>query len=214
MFFAWAVFPYTLYSANNNTNDIIVAAVAAVAVATATSPLARGASIVAGFAVKLFPIILAPSWMLHDGTRRRGPLLDFVLGGIGIFLLTFWILAIDGDPIAGGVEFFDRTLRFQAERETPWTIFAQISELKVLQPVLTAVLRRRTIRRLAALSAALVIAFELTVNYWFYPYVTWFEPFVFVALLLATNEKTALDREGDQESTTGDQQESDQRKAG
>jgi hypothetical protein len=76
------------------------------------------------------------------------------------------------------------------------------------------VLKKRTIRRLAALSAALVIAFELTVNYWFYPYVTWFEPFVFVALLLATNEKTALDREGDQESTTGDQQESDQRKAG
>lgn len=225
MLFAWAVFPYTLYSANNNTNDIIVAAVAAVAVATATSPLARGASIVAGFAVKLFPIILVPLWMLHDGTRRRGPLLDFVLGGMGIFLLTFWVLALDGNPIAGAVEFFDRTLRFQAERETPWTIFAQIPELKVLQPVLTAVvvllafvvpvvLKKRTIRRLAALSAALVIAFELTVNYWFYPYVTWFEPFVFVALLLATNEKTALDRESDQESTTGDQGESDQRKAG
>ncbi len=38
-----------------------------------------------------------------------------------------------------------------------------------------------------------MIAFQLTVNYWFYPYVTWFEPFVFVSLLLATNEKTALD---------------------
>jgi hypothetical protein len=57
--------------------------------------------------------------------------------------------------------------------------------------------RRRTVRRLAAFSAALVIGFQLTVNYWFYPYVTWFEPFVFLALLAATNEKTALD--GDQE---------------
>jgi hypothetical protein len=164
-------------------------------------------------------------WMLQDGTRRRGPLLDFVLGGLGVFFLTFWVLALEGDPIAGAVEFFDRTLRFQGERETPWTVFAQIPELKVLQPVLTAavvllafvvpvVLKKRTIRRLAALSAALVIAFELTVNYWFYPYVTWFEPFVFVALLLATNEKTALDREGDQGPTTGDQQESASRKAG
>jgi hypothetical protein len=225
MLFAWAVFPYTLYSANNNTNDIIVAAVAAVAVAVATSPLARGASIVSGFAIKLFPILLAPLWMLQDGTRRRGPLLDFVLGGLGVFFLTFWVLALEGDPIAGAVEFFDRTLRFQGERETPWTVFAQIPELKVLQPVLTAavvllafvvpvVLKKRTIRRLAALSAALVIAFELTVNYWFYPYVTWFEPFVFVALLLATNEKTALDREGDQGPTTGDQQESASRKDG
>ena len=58
--------------------------------------------------------------------------------------------------------------------------------------VVPVVLKKRTIRRLAALSAALVIAFELTVNYWFYPYVTWFEPFVFVALLLATNEKRRL----------------------
>ena len=225
MLFAWAVFPYTLYSANNNTNDIIVAAVAAVAVAAATSPLARGASIVSGFAIKLFPILLAPLWMLQDGTRRRGPLLDFVLGGLGVFFLTFWVLALEGDPIAGAVEFFDRTLRFQGERETPWTVFAQIPELKVLQPVLTAavvllafvvpvVLKKRTIRRLTALSAALVIAFELTVNYWFYPYVTWFEPFVFVALLLATHEKTALDRESDQGPTTGDQHESASRKAG
>jgi hypothetical protein len=206
MLFAWAVFPYTLYSANNNTNDIIVAAVAAVAIATATSPLARGASVVAGFAVKLFPIILAPLWMLHDGAKSRGSLLDFVLGGMGVFLLTFWVLALDGDPIGGVVEFFDRTLRFQGERETPWTIFAQVPALKVLQQALTAavvllafivpvVLKKRTIRRLAALSAAFVIAFELTVNYWFYPYVTWFEPFIFVALLLATSEKTALDRE-------------------
>ena len=53
--------------------------------------------------------------------------------------------------------------------------------------------RKKTVRRLAALSAAVVIAFQLTTNYWFYPYVIWFEPFVFLALLLATNEKTALD---------------------
>jgi hypothetical protein len=225
MLFAWAVFPYTLYSANNNTNDIIVAAVAAVAVATATSPLARGASIVAGFAVKLFPIILAPLWMLHDGTRRRGPILDFVLGGVGVFLLTFWVLALDGDPISGMQIFYEKTLAFQSGRETPWTIFAQVPELKVLQQVLTAavillafvvpvVLKKRTIRRLAALSAALVIAFELTVNYWFYPYVTWFEPFVFVALLLANNEKTALDRESDRQENAQPSAASDQRKAG
>jgi phosphoglycerol transferase MdoB-like AlkP superfamily enzyme len=53
--------------------------------------------------------------------------------------------------------------------------------------------REKTLRRLAALSAALVIAFQLTVNYWFYAYITWFEPFVFVSLLLATNQKSALD---------------------
>ncbi|MFL6031964.1 MAG: hypothetical protein ACJ73Y_04250, partial [Rubrobacteraceae bacterium] len=76
--------------------------------------------------------------------------------------------------------------------------------LKIIQqPLLAALIvvafivavwpRRRTIRRLAAFSAALIIGFELTTNYWFYPYVTWFEPFVFVALLPATNAKSPLD---------------------
>jgi hypothetical protein len=217
LFFAWAVFPYTLYSTNNNTNDIIVAAIAAVSLATAAYPLARGATVAAGFAVKLFPLILAPLWMLHDSTRRRGAILDFLLGGIGVVLLTFWVLALDGNPIEGLRLFYERTLAFQSARETPWSIFSQVPELRILQQPLTAAVvflafvvavfpKKRTIRRLAAFSAALIIAFELTVNYWFYPYVTWFEPFVFLALLPATNEKTELDGESDQVSAAGNQQ--------
>ncbi len=201
--FAWAAFPYTLYAANNNTNDIVVAAVSAVGLAAAASPLGRGASVAAGFAVKLYPIILAPLWMMHDGARRR-PIVDFVLGGVGVGLLTFWVILLDGRPVEAARLFFEKTLAFQGARETPWSIFSQVPALGFLQqPILAAVIvlafvvavwpRRRTIRRLAAFSAALVIGFQLTVNYWFYPYVTWFEPFVFLALLLATNEKTALD---------------------
>jgi hypothetical protein len=201
--FAWAVFPYTLYSANNNTNDIVVAAVLAVGLAAATSPLGRGASVAAGFAVKLYPIILAPLWMMHDGPRRR-PIVDFVLGGLGVILLTFWVLLLDGRPVEAARLFYEKTFAFQGVRETPWTIFSQVPALGFLQqPLLAAVVllafvvavwpRRRTVRRLAAFSAALVIGFQLTVNYWFYSYITWFEPFVFLALLLATNEKTALD---------------------
>ncbi len=203
--FAWAAFPYTLYSANNNTNDIVVAAVSAVGLAAAASPLGRGASVAAGFAVKLYPLILGPLWMMHDGVRRR-PIVDFVLGCLGVVLLTFWVLLIDGRPVEAATLFFERTLAFQGARETPWTIFGQVPVLGFLQqPLLAAVIllafvvavwpRKRTIRRLAAFSAALVIGFQLTTNYWYYPYVTWFEPFVFLALLPATNEKTALDGE-------------------
>jgi hypothetical protein len=215
--FAWAAFPYTLYAANNNTNDIVVAAVSAIGLAAATSPLGRGASVVAGFAVKLYPIILAPLWMMHGGVRRR-PIADFVLGGVGVFFLTFWVLLIDGRPIEAARLFYERTIAMQTSRETPWTIFSQIPELGFLQqPLLAAVIllafvvavwpRRRTVRRLAAFSAALVIGFQLSVDYWFYPYVTWFEPFVFLALLAATNEKTALD--GDQEPETDNRPEAE-----
>jgi hypothetical protein len=217
--FAWAAFPYTLYAANNNTNDIVVAAIAAIGLAAASSPLGRGATIVAGFSVKLYPIILAPLWMMHDGVARRRPIVDFVVGGVGVLLLTFWVLVMDGRPIEAARLFYEKTIAFQGTRESPWTIFSQVPEVGFLQqPLLAGVIllafvvavwpRRRTLRRLAAFSAALVIGFELTTNYWFYPYVTWFEPYVFMALLAATNEKTVLDgskednAEGGQEGTT------------
>ncbi len=204
--FAWCVFPYTLYSTNNNTNDVVVAAVSAIGLAAASSPLARGASIAAGFAIKLYPLVLGPLWITHDGLRRR-PVVDFLLGATGVVLMTFWALFLDNQPVEAVKLFYEKTLAFQDDRETPWTIFAQVPELSFLQRPLTAlaillavlvafVPRVRTTRRLAALSAAVVIAFQLTTNYWFYPYVTWFEPFVFLSLLLATNEKTPLDAPG------------------
>ncbi len=204
--FAWCVFPYTLYSTNNNTNDIIVASAAAVGIALAASPIARGAAIAAGFSIKLYPLLLGPLWLLHGGLRRR-PITDFIVGGAAVILMTFWVLLMDGNPVENARLFFERTLAFQGDRETPWTIFAQVPALSFLKTpltILTVILalvvavipRKRTIRRLAAFSAALVILFQLTVNYWFYPYVTWFEPFIFIALLVATNEKTELDGDG------------------
>ena len=209
---AWAAFPYTLYSANNNTNDLVVAAISAIGLAAASSPLGRGASIAAGFSLKLYPIILAPLWMMHDGVKRR-PIVEFVLGGVGVFLLTFWVVLLEGRPLEAARLFYEKTIAFQGVRETPWTIFSQVPALGIIQqPLLAGIIvlafivamwpRRRTIRRLAAFSAALIIGFELTTNYWFYPYVTWFEPFVFVALLPATNPKSPLD--GSQEDDPGE----------
>ncbi len=203
MVFAWAAFPYTIYATNNNTNDVIVAAVSAIGLAAVSSPLARGATIAAGFSVKLYPLVLGPLWISHGGWKRR-PVTDFVLGGLGVVLVSFSILLITGQPIEAAKLFYERTLAFQGDRVSPWTIFTQVPELAFLQKPLTAfaiflavlvafVPRRRTVRRLASLSAAVVIAFQLTVNYWFYAYVIWFEPFVFLSLLLATNEKTPLD---------------------
>jgi hypothetical protein len=201
--FAWATFPYTLYSANNNTNDIVVASISAIGLAWASSPLGRGATVAASFALKLYPIILAPLWMMHDGLKRRA-VVDFVLGGVGVVLLTFWVVLLEGHPLEAARLFYEKTLAFQGVRETPWTIFSQVPALRIIQqPLLAALIvvafivavwpRRRTIRRLAAFSAALIIGFELTTNYWFYPYVTWFEPFIFLAVLPATNTKSPLD---------------------
>jgi hypothetical protein len=220
LLFAWAVFPYTLYSTNNNTNDIVVAAMLAVGLALGSSALGRGATIAGGFAIKLYPLILAPLWMMHEGPKRR-PIMHFVVGGTGITLLSFWVVLLDGQPLEGVRLFYERTIALQTNRVTPWTIFTQLPELSFLQqPLLAGVIllafvvavwpRKRTMRRLAAFSAALVIGLQLVVDYWFYPYVTWFEPFVFLSLLLATNEKTSLDAEKrDKPSVVGHQQETE-----
>ena len=207
LLFAWTVFPYTLYATNQNSNDIVVAAVAAIGLAMATSPLARGAMVSAGFAIKLFPLILAPLWMLHDFRRRRvAPVLKFALGGTVVLLLSFWVLFLGGDPVENAKLFYEMTFVVQSTREGPFSIFYQVPALAavhwllevgvMLLALLVAVVpRKRTIRRLAAFSAALIIAFELVLLHWFYAYIVWFGPFVFVALLLATNEQTALDGE-------------------
>jgi len=44
---------------------------------------------------------------------------------------------------------------------------------------------RRGIVEVAALSAALVIALQMTATYWLYPYIVWFFPLVIVALFAA-----------------------------
>jgi hypothetical protein len=217
MFLAWAVFPYTLYTTNNNANDIIVAAAAAVGLATATSPLARGLTVTAGFALKLYPILLVPLWFLHDDVRR-GPMFKFILGGVAIVATTFWVLFLDGDPLGNLKLFYDKTIAFQGTRDTPWTIFTQVPQLAFLKESLLAAVvllafivavfpsGKRTVRQLAALSAAIVIAFQLTTNYWFYTYIIWFEPLIFLALLAGTNEKTALDGKEDRDSKFGEQE--------
>ena len=214
--FAWSVFPYTLYTTNNNANDIVVAAFLAAGLALATSPLGRGATVLAGFAVKLFPLLLVPLWMFQDG-RKRLSLYDFVLGGVIVTLISFWVLFLNGHPIESAKLFYEKTLAFQGGRKTPWTIFTQLPELAFLKRPLQAATivlalvviifpRKRTVRRLAALSAAIILLFQLTTNYWFYTYVIWFEPFIFLALLPATNEKTPLDGPRDKPEPQAEEQ--------
>jgi hypothetical protein len=43
--------------------------------------------------------------------------------------------------------------------------------------------RRKSPLQLAALTAALLIGFEITLTHWFYLYVAWFFPFVAFAVL-------------------------------
>ena len=96
--------------------------------------------------------------------------------------------------------FWDHTIGNQLDRESPFSLWdwrqyhAGLPDLHVLQRVLQVLLaagavalafvpRRKSPLQLAALTAALLIGFEIALTHWFYLYVAWFFPFVAFAIL-------------------------------
>jgi hypothetical protein len=99
-------------------------------------------------------------------------------------------------PPGGLHELYDRTLGFQIDRESPFSIWGQEPSLNWLHvlvelgavnfaAVLLIAPARKTATQVAALAAAVLIALQLAAVHWFYLYVVWFAPLVFVALFSA-----------------------------
>ena len=104
--------------------------------------------------------------------------------------------------IPGGTDtpraFWDATFGYQLSRPSPfslwhWGIYPGLPDLRLVQAALEVIFalgaiaclwvpRRLDAVRLAALSGALVIGFQLCLSYWFYTYIPWFFPFVMIAL--------------------------------
>ncbi len=90
--------------------------------------------------------------------------------------------------------FWDRTIGNQAGRDSPFSVWGQEPSLEWLHTAVKVAIvglallvafvpRRRDPVTVAALGAAVLIALQLTVEHWFYLYIPWFLPFLFVALL-------------------------------
>ena len=95
-------------------------------------------------------------------------------------------------PDGGLRELYDRTLGYQAGRNSPFSIWGQEPGLEwlhtatiafagVLALAVAFVPRRKTVAQVAALAAAVMVAIELTADHWFYLYIVWFAPLVLVA---------------------------------
>jgi hypothetical protein len=92
--------------------------------------------------------------------------------------------------------FWHDTIAYQTARDTPFSIWGLWGGLKLehglaegaavaLALAVAFVPRRRGVVEVAALGAAVLIALQVTANYWLYAYVVWFFPLVMVALLAA-----------------------------
>jgi hypothetical protein len=123
-------------------------------------------------------------------TPATGPAgLRFVLAFVvTVALLMLWP-AID----PGLHTFYDRTIAYQADRNSPFSIWGQVHGLEPLRiAILIAVglmaiafafrPKRKTLTQVAALGAALLIGLQLTAHHWFYLYIVWFFPLLLVAM--------------------------------
>jgi Glycosyltransferase family 87 len=118
----------------------------------------------------------------------RGPT-AFALGVLAVAVLVMAWPAVD----PGLSTFWDRTIAFQASRDSPFSIWGQVPSLEPLRIALLAATgalslllafrpRRKSLTQVAALGAALLIALQIAMHHWFYLYIAWFYPLLLIAL--------------------------------
>jgi hypothetical protein len=177
--YLWVTYPFTLLVSNSGASDALPAALVLLALLLADRPAARGAAIAAAGMTKLAQLALLP---LFAGRRPAA------VAGAAVVLAGALAAAGPLDT------FWARTLGFQADRGSPFSVWGLYDGLDGLQlavqvgavglALAVAVWpRRRDTPTVAALAAAVLIALQLGVDHWFYLYLVWFVPLVWVALL-------------------------------
>jgi hypothetical protein len=211
--FAWAAYPYTAYALESNSNDTLVAALLVAILLALTRPATRGMLAAMAAMAKFAPIVLIPmlatlppaggavAGVPHSGGLRRSPSTWGRAAATGpaagvfcaSFLLTVAVLMIWPAIDPGLVTVFDRTIAYQADRDSPFSLWGQVAGIEpvriailaatgVLAIVFAFVPKRKTLVQVAALGAALLISLQLTAQHWFYLYIVWFYPLLLVAI--------------------------------
>ncbi|HXZ56690.1 MAG TPA: hypothetical protein VEG40_03805 [Gaiellaceae bacterium] len=212
MAFAWVAYPFTQYVSSSNTNDALPPLFLIWGFWLVTSPAARGAAVALSGWTKFGPLLLAPLWASYpDAYAKPRQKLVFLAAFLLATLAAFSILLLDGHPLAAAHEFWRRTLSWQLRRESPFSIWdwrqyhAGLPDLHILQRVLEGALiagaaaayflpRRKSPLQLAALTAALLLGFELVLTHWFYLYLPWFFPFAAFAVLAPAPDPATVPR--------------------
>jgi len=188
--YAWAAFPFTAFALECNSNDGLVASLVLAALLAAGSPPVRGGFAALAGLAKFAPLALVPLLATHRrGERRRGlPAFAFAFALVAALVL---VPALEHDSLA---TIWSRTVAYQADRAAPfsvWGLYGGLHAEQVAVQALAVVLalavalmpRRDDVIGLCACAAAILIAVELGVSYWFYLYIPWFFGPAIVALL-------------------------------
>jgi hypothetical protein len=209
--FAWAAYPFTQYASSSNTNDMILPAFLILGFWLLPSSWGRGALLALSGWTKFAALIVAPLWLSYGGWRRRWrPQLGFAGGFLVATALAFSVLLLEPDPLHAARVFYDRTIVSQVTRQSPFSPWdwgryhaRGIPDLHLVQLGLEVLLvaaalaaafvpRTRSPLRLAALTGALLIGFEVVLTHWFYVYIPWFFPFLVFAFLAPARISVAV----------------------
>jgi hypothetical protein len=209
--FAWVAYPFTAYTLNANTNDAIMPALLVLGFWLASSAWARGTAVALAGWAKFGALLLVPLWATYPrlDARRLG---GFVLAFLAASAAAFSILLLEPSLHEAVRTFWDRTFGFQLERDSPFSLWGWgqyhadgIPDLGLVQPVLAcaaiglalvvaAYPRVKGPLELAALTAAVLLAFQLALTHWFYLYLPWIVPFVALWLLLPRADQETYTR--------------------
>jgi hypothetical protein len=199
--FAWVAWPFSQYASSSNTNDAIMPALLVYGFLVLMSDFGRGVAVALSGWTKFASLILFPLWSGYPEARRPKRVGVFTAGFVVATIGVFFVLFLEPSPIHAAHVFFDRTVRFQIGRSSPFSLWdwrqyhaRGIPNLHAVQIVLEAALvgaaiafafwpRRRSPLRMAALTTILLVGFEVVLTYWNYPYLTWFFPFACLALV-------------------------------
>jgi hypothetical protein len=212
--FAWAAYPFTQYVSNSNSNDAIMPVLLIWGLVFVTWAPARGALVALAAWSKFAALLLIPLWASYPDWRRFARQRLLYVGGVLVgTALSFWILLLEPNPLHAARVFWDRTFGWQLSRPSPFSIwdwdeypgFPNLHHvqtgLKVLLLVAAVAVyfvpRTKNVVQLAALTAALLIGFELVLTHWFYLYIPWFFPFVAFAALAPALPRAVTEESAD-----------------
>ena len=197
--FAWAANPFTQYVSSSNANDAIMPAFLIWGFWAASSDVGRGSLAALAAWAKLAALVVVPLWATYPNVREWRRTASFAAAFAVMTVLSFWILFAGGEPVEELRRFYERTFEIQFDRRSPFSLWdwgqyhAQgLPDLRWLQRLLQVALvaaalalafvpRRKSPFQLAALTAALLMGFQLALTHWSALYIAWFFPFVALA---------------------------------
>ncbi len=220
--FGWAAYPYTAYALLSNSNDTLVAMLLVGTLLVLARPAARGVLAALATLTKFAPAVLVPMLATY---RPAGPVaagdpppLPVAKASSGAvpptappagvkfaiaFVLTALALLVWPAIDPGLHTFYDRTIAYQASRNSPFSIWGQVAWLEPLRIAILAAVaamatlfafrpKEKKLTQVAALGAALLIGVQLTMHHWFYLYIVWFYPLLLVAMASLERESGAV----------------------